>query len=62
MSDPIVLYRYRVMEAWTNYRIVDVYASSDEWARDLVASGGGDQVDNGTYDHISTATLIAGGE
>lgn len=62
MDDVVVLYKYKVVESWTNYRIVEVYASSDEWARDLVASGEGDDVDGGTDDHSITATLIMGGE
>jgi hypothetical protein len=51
--------KYRVIEEWTNFRIVEIDAESEEEAIDLVADGEGDEVDGGTDSHNSEAVLQA---
>ena len=52
--------KYRVIEEWTNYRIVEVEASSEDEAVDLVQDGQGNEVDGGTDNHSTEARLIEG--
>jgi len=55
----LLMGKYRVIEEWTNFRIVEIDAESEEEAIDLVADGEGDEVDGGTDSHNSEAVLQA---
>jgi len=55
----VIMGKYRVIEEWTNFRIVEIEAASEEEAIDLVAHGAGDEVDGGTDNHNSEAVLQA---
>jgi hypothetical protein len=50
--------KFRVIEEWTNFRIVEIEAGSAEEAVELVANGGGDEVDGGTDNHNSEAVAV----
>ena len=50
--------KYRVIEEWTNYRIVEIDAASEEAAIELVAHGAGQEIDGGTDSHNSEAVAI----
>ena len=52
--------KYRVVEEWTNYRIVEIDAASEDEAVDLVQDGHGNEVDGGTDNHYTEARLIEG--
>ena len=53
---------YRVIQEWTNYRIVEIEAASEDVAVDLVQDGQGDEVDGGTDNHSTEARLVVGGK
>ena len=50
--------KYRVVEEWTNYRIVEIDAASEDEAVDLVQDGHGNEVDGGTDNHYTEARLL----
>jgi len=52
--------KYRVIQEWTNYRIVEIEAASDDIAVDLAQDGQGQEVDGGTDNHSTEARLIEG--
>jgi hypothetical protein len=54
--------KYRVIEEWTNYRIIEIDADSEELALDLVQSGKGDEVDGGTDNHYTDIVPMNGGK
>lgn len=51
---------YRVIQEWTNYRIVEIDAASEDEAVELVQDGQGNEVDGGTDNHYTEARLIEG--
>ena len=53
---------YRVIEEWTNYRIVEIEAASDDEAVELVQDGQGNEVDGGTDNHSTEAKLDGGNQ
>lgn len=50
--------KYRVIEEWTNYRVVEIDAENEDAAIDLVAHGAGHEVDGGTDNHNAEAVAI----
>jgi len=54
--------KYRVIQEWTNYRIVEIEAASDDIAVDLAQDGQGQEVDGGTDNHSTEARLVVGGK
>ena len=50
--------KFRVIEEWTNYRIVEIDADSEDMAVDLVQAGEGNEVDGGTDNHYTQAELV----
>ena len=53
-----IMGKYRVIEEWTNYRIVEIDADSEDMAVDLVQDGQGDEVDGGTDNRYTHAELV----
>lgn len=51
--------KYRVIEEWTSYRVIEVDADSEDSAIELVLSGAGNEIDGGCDDYCTTATLSA---
>jgi hypothetical protein len=51
--------KYRVIEEWTSYRIIEVDADSEDSAIDLVQAGEGVEVDGGCDNFCINATLAA---
>lgn len=52
---------YHVTESWTNYRTLEIEAASEDEAVELVQDGHGNEVDDGTDNHLTEARLIEGG-
>jgi hypothetical protein len=49
---------YRVIQEWTNYRIVEVEADTAEQAEEAVNDNEGTEVNGGTEAHLTTATSV----
>ena len=50
--------KFRVIEEWTSYRIVEIAADNEDMAVDLVQAGEGNEIDNGTDNHYTHAELV----
>ena len=54
--------KFRVIEEWVNYRVIEVDAASEELAIELASSGEGVEVDGGTDAYEVNAVEMVDGK
>jgi hypothetical protein len=54
--------KFRVIEEWVNYRVIEVDAASEELAIELALSGEGNEVDGGTDAYEVNAVEMVDGK